>query len=197
MNKNSYNKIVEQWQEVRDTAEINTPILEFAKKLPHHSQVLDIGCGTGKPIAAFLASKEFYVTGIDVAEKMIEKALEFHLDNSEFINIDFQHFETPKKFDGIIAWDSLFHLPKEAQLDVYDKIADLLKPNGYFMFTHGTIDSEHTNPMFGENFYYSSLEKNKVLQLIHKAGMELIKTWENFKEGKDERDWIVLARKAL
>jgi 2-polyprenyl-3-methyl-5-hydroxy-6-metoxy-1,4-benzoquinol methylase len=69
MNKNSYNKIVEQWQEVRDTTKVNKPIVEFAKKLPNHSQVLDIGCGTGKPIAAFLASKKFYVKGIDLPKR--------------------------------------------------------------------------------------------------------------------------------
>jgi len=38
------------------------------------SRVLDVGCGTGVPVAAMLAEARMEVTGIDIAPKMIEIA---------------------------------------------------------------------------------------------------------------------------
>ena len=85
--------------------------MDFSKKLKPGAKVLDIGCGTGKPVALFLAEKGHHVTGIDLSEKMIELAQNNDILNAKFHYSDFFDFETSETFDGILAWDSFFHFP--------------------------------------------------------------------------------------
>lgn len=195
MNRESYNVISKEWQKIRDNAHINTPIKEFAAYLPANARVLDIGCGTGKPMGSYLATYDFEITGIDFAEKMIQIAQNQNIQNAQYFLADITNFETTERFDGIIAWDSLFHLQKMDQNKIYLKIANLLNTNGYFLFTHGRQDNEHSSSMLEQIFYYSSLDKEHVLELMMEVGLIVQKSRENYKEGKDERDWIVLAQK--
>ena len=86
--KRAYDNIADKWAEFRAGCTINKCIAEFVKLLPLHSEILDVGCGTGYPIAVFLEKKGFFVTGIDISDKMLEKARELHLPNAIFIKSD-------------------------------------------------------------------------------------------------------------
>lgn len=105
MNRESYNEISKEWQKIRDNAHINTPIKEFSAYLPANAHVLDIGCGTGKPIGSYFATYDFEITGIDFAEKMIQIAQNQDIPNAQYFLADITNFETTERFDGIIAWD--------------------------------------------------------------------------------------------
>jgi len=194
-NKNSYNKIINNWITARNNTFINKPIIDFADHVNSEGTILDIGCGTGIPIAKYLSDRNFSITGIDQSTKMIETAKSQRIKNTVFYVSDFFDFESDENFDGIIAWDSLFHFPKEQQEEIYGKVYHLLAPGGYFLFTHGKEEDEHIDNMFGEQFYYSCLSKDFVLDLMKEIGFEILFSIENFIEEKDQRDWIVLARK--
>ncbi|MDQ6472888.1 class I SAM-dependent methyltransferase [Flavobacterium sp. LHD-80] len=196
INKESYNKIVIEWAKIRNNTVVNKPIIDFSEKIQPNGSILDIGCGTGNPIAKYFSENNRSVIGIDFSEKMIEVAKSQEIKNAEFIVSDFFDFKTDKKFDGIIAWDSLFHFPKERQQEIYAIIYNLLLPGGYFLFTHGKEkDDEHTDKMFGEPFYYSCLSRNNVLQIMTDLGFELVYEIENFVEENTQRDWVVLVQK--
>src|SRR3954451_21215758 len=47
-------------------------INRFANMLPAGGHVLDIGCGSGEPIARYLAKHGHRITGIDSSPEMIE-----------------------------------------------------------------------------------------------------------------------------
>src|SRR5690606_7543385 len=128
--------------------------------------------------------------------RMLEIAKSNEIKNTQFLLSDFFNFDSNERFDGIIAWDSLFHFTKQRQNDIYDKVYRLLNPGGFFLFTHGKEENEHVDEMFGEQFYYSSLSKDFVLDLMSQIGFELEYSIENFVEGRDHRDWVVLARKS-
>lgn len=195
LNKQSYNKIIKEWAAARNDSAINKPIVDFLERIKSNGIILDIGCGTGFPIAKYFSENNYSVTGIDVAENMIEVAKSGEIKNSEFILCDFFDFESDMEFDGILAWDSLFHFPKERQEEIYPKIYDLLVPGGYFLFTHGKKEDEHTDKMFEELFYYSCLSRINVLHLLENLGFELIYEIENFVEENVQRDWVVLVQK--
>ncbi|WP_026729852.1 class I SAM-dependent DNA methyltransferase [Flavobacterium denitrificans] len=195
LNRDSYNKIVAQWIKIRNNSVLNKPILDFLEKLKPNGNILDIGCGTGFPIAKHFSDQHHSVIGIDISEKMIEAAKSESIKNAAFFLSDFIDFKTKEKFNGIIAWDSLFHFPKERQKEIYPKIYDLLLSGGYFLFTHGKQEDEHTDKMYDEPFYYSCLSRNDVLDLMKNLGFELIYEIENFVEENTERDWVVLVRK--
>lgn len=115
INKKSYNKIALEWTEDRKNYFVSNLIIDFANKVNPAGEILDIGCGGGMPNSKYLSERGFRLTGIDAAEKMIEIAKESKIPNATFELCDFLEYSTTKTFDGILAWDSLFHLSYERQ----------------------------------------------------------------------------------
>ncbi|KAM5450035.1 hypothetical protein McanCB49686_006396 [Microsporum canis] len=76
--------------------------LRFAmKSIPNHSKVLDVGCGTGKPVADILASAGHEVHGIDVSQNMIDIA-SAQVDGT-FVKADMRNYEPQCPFDGVFV----------------------------------------------------------------------------------------------
>lgn len=98
-------------------------------------RVLDLGCGSG-PVALELAKHGFQVTGIDIAEKMVEvararatEALGPNQDRLRFEVGDVDGFEAePNSQDVVIALGLLEYLPDEDA--VVRKINALLADDG-------------------------------------------------------------------
>lgn len=195
-NKDSYNNICDKWNEVRSKMKINTCIVELMKNLDKNSKVLDIGCGCGNPIDVYLAKNGYLVTGIDISEKMIEKVKALNLNNCEFYNVDVLDFKTDIKYDVVIAFDSIWHLDKERQYDIYKIISSFMKVGGYFLFTHGNKTGEVQGEMFNEKFYYSALDSDILKELLNEAGFVIEKFIEDYKEETTgSRDLLVVAKK--
>lgn len=192
----AYDLISDEWQKTRNSTDINRCIADFVELLVPNGNVLDVGCGTGYPIAKYLVSRGFFVTGIDISQKMIDKASKLQLKNALFLKKDILHYSTDRLYDGVIAFDSIWHIEKNKQPDVYSKIASLMKRGAYFIFTHGNRNSETVGTMFGQNFYYGALNVNEVLTLFSKVGLKTVSLTEHYKEKTTgERDLLVVARK--
>lgn len=91
--KDSYNKICKKWSEFRKNTSFNQCIVDFANNLSPNSRVLDIGCGTGYPIALYLSKQGFQVTGIDISEEMIKQAQKLNLHNATFFSRGYFKFQ--------------------------------------------------------------------------------------------------------
>ena len=195
LNKTSYNQIADDWAKSRKNSFLSELIIDFTDKIKPEGKVLDIGCGTGYPIADYLANSGFEITGIDFSKSMLNKAIELHLPKSQFLLTDFFDFNPTGLFDGIIAFDSFFHFPFEGQRLIYPKVAKWLKPGGVLLFTHGLESSEIISEMFGKTFYYSSLDKDEVKTLLESNGLEIEKSMEKYVEKDMDRDWVVFCRK--
>lgn len=194
-NQHSYDKISAEWGKVRDAMPINKCIADFCKLLKPKGNVLDVGCGTGKPIAEYLTRQGFNVVGLDFSHEMIERACA-NVPTAKFVECDLFDFSCGTKFDGIIAFDSLWHLEKNCQHTVYNKLSSLMNDGAYLIFTHGAHDGEIIGEMWGERFYYSALDTNTVFELMKEAGLEIISSVENYKEKTTgERDLLIVARK--
>ena len=195
---NNYDKIYKQWYNFRKNTEVNKCIVEFTKYLKKEAKILDIGCGTGYPISSFLVEQGYNVTGIDISQKMIEKAQQLKLPNTSFLVSDFLDFHSSDKFDAVIAFDSLWYIPYDKQEKIYTKISSLMNIDGYFLFTHGKEDSSIVGKMFGKKFYYSSLNVNKVHQLLKNNGFSIISSIEDYQEKTTgSRDLIIIAKKVF
>ena len=196
VNKESYNKICDTWDEYRRMRGVNPCIVDFANHLKTGAKMLDIGCGTGYPIADYLSEQGFFVTGIDISEKMIEKAKAYEIKNAEFFVEDILTFQSAEKYDGIIAFDSIWHIPAQQQQNIYRIIASLIEDGGYFLFTHGKSKGSVSGRMFGEEFHYSSLDAGRVRELLDENGFEIVRWEVDFKEETTgDRELLVVARK--
>lgn len=195
-NRISYNAIAEAWDDYRKQSPMNRCIVEFANLLPEHAKILDIGCGSGSPIDEYLARAGFEVLGMDIAENMIQKANRLQLQNVRFLVCDFLEFQTDEKFDAVIAFDSLWHVEESEQPQIYPKVASLLKPNGYFLFTHGLRRETITGEMFANTFLYSALDKDELQEILRRQGFEILQWTENYQERTTgTRDLFVVAQK--
>jgi len=206
INAASYDKIADMWVRARGQHSLSSLVVDFAARVnaayeksfsqnKNFAEILDIGCGAGYPIARYLTDSGFRLTGIDVSAKMIEKAKDQKIPNSEFFICDFFDFVPKHKFDGIIAFDSFFHFPKERQSEIYTRVSAWMKDGAYLLFTHGGADSEIDGTMFGEKFYYSALDVCRVHELLIESGFAIEESIIDYREEVGNRDLVIVARK--
>jgi predicted TPR repeat methyltransferase len=102
--------------------------------IPNQFQnVLEIGCGTGL-CASIIKPFSQSLIGIDIANKMIEKARKCH-DYNETLNFDALSYleQHPQSFDFIVAIDVI---PYIFDLDAWIAACkQALRPGGYILFT--------------------------------------------------------------
>ncbi|EGD91923.1 hypothetical protein H112_00527 [Trichophyton rubrum D6] len=118
-------------------------VREAASKLPAHAKVLDVGCGTGRPIAEALCAAELDVTGIDLSTEMVEMCKR-RFPSAKFIKTDMTKFRPQQKFDAVFAVLSLFHVSHRESYSMLFKFADWLKEGGRLFITtiysHDLVD---------------------------------------------------------
>ncbi|GFF25074.1 uncharacterized methyltransferase BPUM_2363 [Aspergillus udagawae] len=96
--------------------------------LPRSSHVLDVGCGTGKPVAAAIATAGHTVYGIDIAENMVRIAAS--QVPGTFSKADMRTYTPPVKMDAVFAIYSLYQLrPSDVHKMMY-RFAEWLKEDG-------------------------------------------------------------------
>lgn len=195
-NAESYDRIAEEWASYRKDSPVNLCVREAFSSLPKGSSILDIGCGTGHPIDEYLLDEGYLVTGIDFSSKMLSYTEDLKELGGEFYCLDFLDYKTERRFDGILAFDSLWHLRKEDQERAYRKVASFLKPGGIFLFTAGKSEGESQGEMFGQPFTYSSLDYHKTFQILKEEGLVILSYTLDYKEKTTgSRDFIALAKR--
>ncbi|KTD10619.1 methyltransferase [Legionella gratiana] len=129
------------------------------------AEILDVGCGTGEPIAQFLIKKGYKVTGVDASEKMIHLCKK-RFPNGEWLLADMRTLNLQGKFHAIIAWHSLFHLPHDDQRMTLKSLASLVEPNGLLIFTSGPEYGEVWGDNGGHDLYHASLSAEEYTQIL-------------------------------
>lgn len=145
----------------------------FLNLLPSKGSVLDVGCGAGEPITAYVQSKGFFVTGVDTSPTLL-KICETRIPSAELLLMDMRKLELNKKFDGIIAWDSFFHLNQSEQREVLPLFLKHLKPQGSMLLTVGPRAGEVLGTVGREQVYHSSLSSDEYKAILSGGGLSTI-----------------------
>jgi SAM-dependent methyltransferase len=209
--QNSYDYIAEQWHSNFRGQTYVDRVLGYMDKvlegLPTGAKVLDLGCGTGNPIARYIAQRGYKVIGIDQSEKMLEIAKEV-VPGAEFIHGDMVEIELDEKFAAAVAWDSVFHVERKFHSAIYRKLADSLNIGGRLLLSVGGSDvgstveaatsgdsgaEGFTSEMFGHTFFYSGYAPNVARKLLEAEGFE-IEVWE-IDDASSRGHIAVIARK--
>ena len=77
--------------------------------------------------------------------------------NGDWRAADMRVLDLGEQFDGIIAWNSFFHLTADEQRDCLPKLAHHLAPGGHLLVTVGPEAGETTGTVAGETVYHASL----------------------------------------
>ena len=147
-------------------------LARFRALLAPDAAILDIGCGTGQPIARHLGEQGHAVTGVDSAPAMIA------LCRARFPEGDWQVADMRKlalghRFGGLIAWDSFFHLTPEDQRAMFKVFAAHAAPGAALMFTSGPAHGEAIGSFEGEALYHGSLDPEEYRALLAENGFSV------------------------
>lgn len=143
------------------------------RNIKSNPSILDVGCGSGEPIAQFLIEKGCQLTGIDSAAKMIAICRE-RFPTMEWIQADMRKLNLARKFDAIIAWDSFFHLGYQAQQAMFPLFRLHLTDNGILLFTSGSEHGEAYGTMQGHRVYHASLDSADYRLRLEAEGFEVL-----------------------
>jgi cyclopropane fatty-acyl-phospholipid synthase-like methyltransferase len=106
--------------------------------LEPNSRVLDVGCGTGKPVSYRLAEVGHDVTGIDISQNMIDIAS--RQVKGAFKKVDMTKYQPATKVNCIFAIFSLFNLSRSQTHSMVSKFFEWLGPGGRLVLA--TIPSD-------------------------------------------------------
>jgi SAM-dependent methyltransferase len=110
---------------------------ELADRVPAGGSVLDLGCGSGLPVARDLAAAGCRVTGVDISEVQIRRARAL-VPAAAFLQADISAVDFDfESFDAVVSFFALIHLPLEDQPPLLRRIAGWLRPGGLFVATTG------------------------------------------------------------
>lgn len=135
--------------------------------------VLDLGCGAGRPMAAALAAWGCQVTGVDSSEAMIALFREHLPDQAAFV-ADMRTLDLGRDFQGILAWDSFFHLGHEDQRRMFPVFAAHAAQGAALMFTSGPAHGEAIGVLEGEPLYHASLDPAEYRRLLNETGFDVV-----------------------
>lgn len=147
-------------------------LARFTACLPAAGRVLDLGCGTGEPIARWFIAEGFRVTGVDFADAMLDIA-RTRWPDGDWRQGDMREFDLGETFDGIIAWNSFFHLTVEEQRQVIQRMARHLTVGGSLLFTVGPDQGERSGRVAGKAVYHASLSPAEYAVLLQERGLRL------------------------
>ncbi len=167
-------------------------LARFTASLKPGDCVLDLGCGTGDPIARWFKAEGFDVTGVDFSEAMLAIA-RTRWPDGDWRHGDMRDFELDQTFDGIIAWNSFFHLTADEQTDCIARMSRHLRPGGMLMLTVGPRAGEDSGTVGSERVYHASLSPAGYAVCLEENGLQL--TGFLAEDPETQSHTILMARK--
>jgi hypothetical protein len=78
------------------------------------------------------------------------------------------------RFDGLVAWDSFFHLSPPDQRLMFAVFGAHAAPGAALMFTSGPSQGEAMGLLEGEPLYHASLDGQEYRALLEAKGFEVV-----------------------
>jgi SAM-dependent methyltransferase len=175
MNRDSYNAIAADWDRARSGLFVHEPpfLARLTAGLCPPARILDLGCGTGRPIAEFLLRHGYAVTGVDQADRLLALAKE-RLPTGRWLLTPMEQFEPDEDYDGAVIWDSLFHIAREHHEPILRRVMRSLRPHARLMLTVGGSDNPpFVDGMYGQSFFYDSLAPAAAESLLKSLGFAI------------------------
>ncbi len=147
---------------------------EMLEHLGERPRILDLGCGSGEPIARFFVEKGCELTGVDAAPSMVVLCRQ-RFPDAHWLVADMRSLDLESRFDAIVAWDSFFHLGPDDQRRMFDIFQAHIAPGGRLLFTSGPQAGEATGNFYGSTLFHASLDRQEYDSLLRGAGFEVLR----------------------
>jgi SAM-dependent methyltransferase len=143
-------------------------------RLEPGSDVLDLGCGSGRRGAQAVASVHRY-TGVDLSAAQLDLA-RARIPGGRFLHADATEVEfEPESFDAVLSLFMFGHVPRVQQPLLLQRIVAWLRPGGWFLTTLGTAGAEDVveHDWLGAPMFFASFDEETNLRLLDEAGFEV------------------------
>lgn len=176
MVRKGYEQVAERYLEQRTTESPDVRLLDdFAALVPGGSKVLDAGCGSGRPVAQYLAER-YSVTGLDFAASQLRLARE---NVTSLIPVLSDISRLPfadGSFDGLVSYYAIIHVPRELHSAIYGEVFRVLASGGVALVCTGASDL----PVWREDYlgapmFWSHFDRATNLALLKNAGFEILR----------------------
>jgi len=173
-----YNRFAVTYENNRDSFDMSEIFEEFYGNLNlPEGNLLDLGCGAGEPFARWFLDRGWNVTGVDFSSQMLELARRY-APEMKAICADMRDVEFDKStFDAIISIYSLFHVPREAHLHLFQNWSQWLRPGGKVLFTYATQEYtgqeefDGNKEFLGEQLFYSHDREPALMEKLQQSGL--------------------------
>ena len=169
-----YDRHALRWDRDRSRHLFERPWLDrFLALLPAQASVLDIGCGCGEPLARYIIERGHRLTGVDSSSSMIA-VCERRFPQAVWQLADMRALSLERVFDGILAWDSFFHLTPDDQRQMFVIFEAHAAAGAALMFTSGPRFGVAMGQYGGEPLYHASLDPEEYRRLLGAHGFEVV-----------------------
>jgi SAM-dependent methyltransferase len=170
-----YERHARSWDKARVKTLFERPWLDRFRALMPASggTILDLGCGSGEPLARHFIGTGYDVTGADSSTTMIALCQE-RFPQHEWIIADMRTLALGRRFNGILTWDSFFHLNHDDQRHMFPIFAGHAAKDAPLMFTSGPTHGESVGSYRGDPLYHASLDEAEYCALVDRNGFALV-----------------------
>lgn len=145
----------------------------FTAAMTDGAAVLDLGCGSGEPVARFLIETGHRVTGVDSSVTLIGLCRS-RFPTQNWLVADMRELCLGRRFGGIIAWNSFFHLTPDDQRALWAVFRAHAEPGAALIFTSGPQAGEAIGEYQGEALYHASLDPADYEALADAHGFDVV-----------------------
>ena len=177
--RDAYDAVAEEYARARRWEAARRGGFEwFCTSLPGGARILDLGCGNGEPNLVAMAAQGFRVTGVDVSHEQVMRARMAcpiaTVIEGDLAARDFQ----AATFDAILAYDSIFHVPREEHAAVFVRLRNWLVEGGIALLTFGFTPEGGGGDLYTEHLgvptFYSAGPFTTSLELLRAAGLTVL-----------------------
>ena len=165
----------------------------FIAALPQGAAVLDLGCGSGSPVARHMVECGLQVTGVDASPSLVSLCRE-RLPDQIWIVADMRSLALGRRFDGVLAWDSFFHLKPDDQRAMFGVFAAHAAPTATLMFNTGPSYGVAIGSYRGDPLYHASLNADEYEVLLDKSGFEVVAHAVEDEQAGGRTVWLARSR---
>jgi cyclopropane fatty-acyl-phospholipid synthase-like methyltransferase len=190
----AYDAIADRWgreREAMDDPREQAWIDRFCAALPG-PRVLELGCGGGVVLRSLVA-RGLRSTGVDVSGVQLDRA-RAACPSAALVQGDLAEVEfAPASFDGVIAYDCLWHVPREEHGSIFAAIRRWVVDGAPLLISVAAIDDkdprEPDATLCGAPIYYSGWPRATTMALLAAARFEIVGV-----DDTADRALLVLAR---
>ena len=169
-----YQRYAADWDQQRGRTLFERPWLDrFLALLSPRASVVDIGCGSAEPIDSYFIENGYDVTGVDSSAALID-ICKRRFPECAWLVADMRTLSLNRHFEGILAWDSFFHLCPEDQRIMFPIFRSHAAPKAVLMFTSGPSHGEAIGTYNDEPLYHASLDAEEYRSLLKHNGFDVV-----------------------